>query len=541
MKKVKTVFAGRLGLAAGVLALVGAATLAPNALAQQQQTKQLTAAQAASKPIAVTPPAGAPMSFADLIDRVSPAVVSVEVFTEIKASKLEKQFNPFRGLPGFDDYADRFGKKGDDNGDGADDDSGSPETNEEGRSLGSGFFISPAGYIVTNNHVVENAREVVVSLKDGQELEADIVGTDKQTDLAVLKVKKQGTYPYVEFATKSRPRVGDWVIAVGNPFGLGGTATAGIVSADGRVLTGENYSDYIQVDAPINKGNSGGPTFNLQGQVIGVNTAIFSDTGGGSVGIGFAIEAKTAQKISETLIKDGKVVRGWLGVEIQSMNQQFADAWSLKSPNGAIVANVTKGGPAESSGIKRDDIITAVNDEEVKDSRELTKRVGGLLAGSKNTFTIIRQGKEQKINVTVRARDDAALQKVDLDPTRANMPKPKPGPNDVKVLNGSATTRPLSATEASHFEVVAPSSGLMVVTADAKGPLGKAFILPGDALLAINDGKSVKPLKTPKDLDDAAAAARSAGKENIVISVGCGDQERCGDQTSLRTITIKPE
>ncbi len=546
MKKVKTVFAGRISLAAGLLAVAatGASLLAPGAFGQQQQTKQLTAAQAASKPLVVTAPAGAPMSFADLIDRVSPAVVSVEVFTEIKSAKVEKQFNPFRGLPGFDEYADRFGnKKGekDEGGAAEGEDKGGPETNEEGRSLGSGFFISPAGYIVTNNHVVENAREVVISLKGGEELEAEIVGTDKQTDLAVLKVKKSGTYPYVEFATKARPRVGDWVVAVGNPFGLGGTATAGIVSADGRVLSGENYSDYIQVDAPINKGNSGGPTFNLAGQVIGVNTAIFSDTGGGSVGIGFAIEANTAQKISETLIKNGKVVRGWLGVEIQSIDQRFADAWSLKSSKGALVGKVTKGGPAEQAGIKRYDIILAVNDEDVKDSRDLTKHVGSLIAGSKNKFKIIRDGKEQTIFVTVRARDDAALQKVDLDPTRANLPKPKAAPGDVKVLN-AATVRPLASGEAAHFELAAPASGLMVVTTEPKGPFIKTGILPGDALLAVKlDGGALKALKTPKDLEEAITAARGAGKENIVVSVGCGEQERCGDGSYLRPITIKPE
>jgi serine protease Do len=544
MNKVKAVIAGRISLAAGLLAAAATSVslLAPEALAQQQQTKQLTAAQAATKPLVVAAPAGAPMSFADLIDRVSPAVVSVEVFTEIKQEKLAKQFNPFRGLPGFDEYADRFGnKKGDGDSDEGDDDKGAPEQNEEGRSLGSGFFISPAGYIVTNNHVVENAREVVVSLKGGEELEAEIVGTDKQTDLAVLKVKKSGTYPYVEFATKARPRVGDWVVAVGNPFGLGGTATAGIVSADGRVLSGENYSDYIQVDAPINRGNSGGPTFNLAGQVIGVNTAIFSDSGGGSVGIGFAIEANTAQKISETLIKNGKVVRGWLGVEIQSMDQRFADAWGLKSAKGAIVGKVTKGGPAEQSGIKKDDIILAVNDEDVKDSRDLTKHVGSLIAGSRNKFKIIRDGKEQTIYVTVRARDDAALQKVDLDPSRANLPKPKSAAGDVKVLD-AATVRPLAASEAAHFELAAPQTGLMVVTTEPKGAFTKTGIAPGDALLAVKlDNSPLKALKTPKDLEDAIASARGAGKENIVVSVGCGEQERCGDGSYLRPLTIKPE
>jgi serine protease Do len=510
MKMVKTVSANSTMLAAKLLAAAacGALVAAPSAMAQ--------------KPITVAAPAGAPMSFADLIDRVSPAVVSVVVTTEVPKSRLERTFNPFRGLPGFDEYEDRFGKQDEEGGD-----EGEPEQDEEGRSLGSGFFISSNGYIATNNHVVENAREVVVTLKGGEELEAEIVGTDEQTDLAVLKVKKSGSYPYVEFATKAKPRVGDWVVALGNPFGLGGTATAGIVSADGRELTGGNYNDFIQVDAPINRGNSGGPTFNLQGQVIGVNTAIFSDTGGGSVGIGFAIEAAAAQKITETLIKNGKVVRGWLGVEIQSMDRNLAEALDLKSSNGAIVRKVTAGGPAEASGIKREDIVIAVNDEEVKDSRDLTQRVGSLLAGSKNSFKVIREGKEMTISVTVKERDPKLGQNAAPQPRPETEP-PKSAAGDVKVLGG--TVRPLTAAEAKPFELPA-GTGLLVVTVERRGSLGSAQILPGDALLAA----SGKPLKTPKDLQDAVAEAIAEKKENIALSVGRGET------TTLLAVEIKPE
>ncbi|MDP3735820.1 MAG: Do family serine endopeptidase [Hyphomonadaceae bacterium] len=518
MMKLKTAPAGRMGIAASLMAAVamGAVLGAPGAMAQQ------------GKPIAVTPPGGAPVSFADLIDRVSPAVVSVLVTTEIKREDRDSAFNPFRGLPGFDEYEDRFGKGNSEEGEGEE---GSPETDQEGRALGSGFFISQSGYIVTNNHVVENAREVVVTLKNGDQLETEIIGTDAQTDLAVLKVKKAGSYPYVQFATKAKPRVGDWVVAVGNPFGLGGTATAGIVSADGRQLDGP-YNDFIQVDAPINRGNSGGPTFNLNGEVIGVNTAIFSDTGGGSVGIGFAIEASAAKRIADTLIKDGKVIRGWLGVEIQSMTDRYAEAFSLKSKTGAIVRTVTAGGPAEASGIKRSDIIIAVNDEEVKDSRELTQRVGSLLAGSKNKFRVIRDGKEQIIQVTVRERDDKALSAQVLDPKRANMLPPKAGPEDVKVHGG--TMRPLNTTETDKFDIEAPGTGLMIVTVQSRGALSKIGLEPGDVLLAVNN----KPVKTPKDYDDAVASAKVGGKKDIIARVQCGRQERCGDLTALYPIEI---
>jgi len=511
MMKVATARTPRLGIAAGLMAVLAAgASLAPVAAAQN------------AKPIAVTPPAGAPMSFADLIERVSPAVVSVSVTTEIKAADRNSAFNPFRGLPGFDEYEDEFGEQEEEG----------PERGRDGQALGSGFFISGQGYIVTNHHVVENAREVVVTLKNGDQLEAEIVGSDEQTDLAVLKVKKAGSYPFVEFATKAKPRVGDWVVAVGNPFGLGGTATAGIVSADGRELLGGNYNDFIQIDAPINRGNSGGPTFNLNGEVIGVNTAIFSDTGGGSVGIGFAIEANAVKQIAETLIRDGKVVRGWLGVEIQSMNQRLADAWSLKSNNGAIVRSVTAGGPAEAGGIKRGDIIVSVNGEDVKDNRQLTQRVGSLLAGSTNSFRIIRDGKEQTIRVTVRARDDRALANTDLDPARANMKPPRPGADDVKVAGG--TIRALNEEEVKKFDVGAAGAGLIVVTVEPRGPLARSDIFPGDAILEINN----KAVKTPKDYQDAVAAAIAAGKRDVIARVGCGSQERCGDLTVLRPIEI---
>ncbi|MBI1339544.1 Do family serine endopeptidase [bacterium] len=480
-------------------------------------TSPIVAQTASAKPIVVAAPAGAPMSFADLIDKVSPAVVSVSVITEVPVAERSQLFERFRGLPGFEDYFRRQNPDGDDGDDGED----GPETDREGRALGSGFFISAAGHVVTNNHVVENAREVVVTLDNGDELEAEVIGKDEQTDLAVLKVKKPGSYPYVEFGTRSKPRVGDWVVAVGNPFGLGGTATAGIVSADGREIGGP-YTDFIQVDAAINRGNSGGPTFNLNGQVIGVNTAIFSTTGG-SVGIGFAIEANAAKSVVDTLIRDGKVTRGWLGVSIQSISPQVADALDLPDAKGAIVADVTKGSPASKSGFKSGDIIVGINGDAVKDSRDVTRRVGGLLAGSNNTFKIIRDGKPTSISVTVAERPAV----IDNPNAPASGSRPsEPSPEGSSYLG--ATTRPLSADEVKALDLEAGAVGLMITKVDRGTALAEAGIRAGDALLRANN----RTLKTSKDFEDEVKAAKAKGEKNVVVSV------RRGGQTSFLPIDI---
>ncbi len=500
---------GAIGLALA-LTSVGLAS-APAAIAQS------------NKAITVAPPAGAPMSFADLVDQVSPAVVSIEVVTEIDVSRLQERLNPFRGLPGFDEFQNEDQEDGEEE--------RRPERNREGRSLGSGFFITGDGYVVTNHHVIENAREVVVVLNDGDEFEAEIIGSDEATDLAVLKVKRSGQYPHVNFVTNNKPRVGDWVVAVGNPFGLGGTATAGIVSADGRTLDGVTYNDFIQVDASINRGNSGGPTFNLNGEVIGVNTAIFSETGG-SVGIGFAIQASMAKKITDVLIKDGKVTRGWLGVEIQNLSPRFAEAWGIANEKGAVVSRVTDGGPAESSGIKREDVIIAVNDEEVSDRRDLTRKVGGLLAGSRNSFKLIRDGKEQTIWVTVAERG-AGLGAAQPSSSENEFVRPEEMDGDVEILG--ATVRAFGAEDQKRFAYADEEAGLLVVTVESDGALDESGINPGDALLTANG----KDLATPADLEKVIADAKSAGKEDVVMLVGFCNREFCGERALLLPVKIR--
>ena len=338
-------------------------------------------------------------SFADLVQKVSPAVVSVRVKEkQPQLSSSDGQDFPFQFQPGspMERFFRQFRQMNPN-----DNNNNNNQQQPQGYSmaLGSGFFISADGYLVTNNHVVDKGSSFTVVLEDGTELPAKVIGTDSKTDLALLKVNDPGhTFTYVKFAN-SAPRVGDWVVAVGNPFGLGGTVTAGIVSAKGRQIGGP-YDNYIQIDAPVNRGNSGGPTFNLQGEVIGVNTAIYSPSGG-SVGIAFDIPASTVSSIVNDLMKHGSVVRGWLGVQIQTVNQGIADSLGLKQAEGAIVGEVMNGSPAQKAGFKVGDAITEVNGKPVKNSRDLALRISEMNPGTKVTVTYWRGGESHTADVTL--------------------------------------------------------------------------------------------------------------------------------------------
>jgi serine protease Do len=266
-------------------------------------------------------------------------------------------------------------------------------------SQGSGFFISADGFVVTNHHVVANAVEVQLVLDDGRTVEARVVGTDPRTDLALLKVSEGGSFPFVRLAS-AQPRIGDWVIAVGNPFGLGGTVTAGILSARNRDLGAGPYDDYLQIDAAVNRGNSGGPTFNAAGEVIGVNTAIVSPSGG-NVGIAFAVPASTVEKVISDLREKGSVSRGFIGVQIQPVTAEIADAIGLRQASGALVADATGDGPASRAGIRRGDTITAIDGRPVKDARDLTRRIAEVKPGDSVKVTIWREGRERSISLQV--------------------------------------------------------------------------------------------------------------------------------------------
>ncbi|WP_441489148.1 MULTISPECIES: S1C family serine protease [unclassified Bosea (in: a-proteobacteria)] len=338
-------------------------------------------------------------SFADMVDHVKPAVVSVRVKTSVAAASAEDGESGIEGLPPghpLERFLRRFGEEGQGQGQGPR--QGKPQP-RQGMSQGSGFFVSQDGYVVTNNHVVQNATEVQLVTDSGKTLAAKVIGTDPRTDIALLKVTEEGNYPFVQLA-KTKPRIGDWVLAVGNPFGLGGTVTAGIVSAQGRDIGSGPYDDFLQIDAAVNRGNSGGPTFNQKGEVVGVNTAIYSPSGG-NVGIAFAVPAATVDSVVASLKKDGSVARGFIGVQIQPVTAEVADAIGLKEPHGALIAEAQANGPAAKAGIKRGDTIIAVNGDKVADARDLSKKIAVFAPGTKTTLTVWRDGKEREVSFEV--------------------------------------------------------------------------------------------------------------------------------------------
>ena len=341
-------------------------------------------------------------NFVDLVQAVKPAVVSVRVKADLtpQVASGDDSENPYQGTP-FERFFRRFGAPGRQQ---------APTEHSYAQAQGSGFFISPDGYVVTNNHVVANAVQLQIVMDDGKILDAKVVGTDPKTDLALIKVEGSTTFPHVTLAD-DLPKIGEWVIAMGNPFGLGGTVTAGIVSAQGRDIGAGPYSDFLQIDAAINRGNSGGPTFNMSARVAGVNTAIFSPSGG-SVGIGFAIPSTTVKAVINQLKQRGFVERGYIGVQVQPITKDIADSLGLKEPDGALVSGTTPDSPAAKAGIKVGDVITAINGMKLKNSRDLARHVAGLAPSTKTTLTYYRDAKEQTADVTIGQLKDQNAGKV---------------------------------------------------------------------------------------------------------------------------------
>lgn len=344
-------------------------------------------------------------SFADMIDKVKPAVVAVKVKIQNVASRDDDDDQQF-SMPDFPPGSpmERFFRQFRDQQDGPRGRRQQPR--QFGQALGSGFFISADGYVVTNNHVVENASDVTVTMDDGKELSAKVIGTDPKTDIALLKVDGGSDFPYVRLASQ-KARIGDWVLAVGNPFGLGGTVTAGIVSAQHRDIGAGPYDDFIQIDAPVNKGNSGGPTFNLSGEVVGVNTAIYSPSGG-SVGIAFAVPASTVEQVVASLKDKGSVTRGFIGVQMQPVTKEIAEAIGLKEAKGALVADAIKDGPAAKAGVRTGDTIIAVNGEPINEAKDLSRKVAQVAPGKTLSLTLWREGKERTVTLEVTSQPKGA-------------------------------------------------------------------------------------------------------------------------------------
>ena len=443
--------------------------------------------------------AAGPSSFADVVEAVRGSVVSVKVKIMETAQSDDEQG---QGMPQFEPgnpmerFFKRFGPQGQ---------QGRPNAQPHtGQAQGSGFIISADGYVVTNNHVVENATEVNLSLDGGKMVSATVVGTDKKTDLALLKIKDAGTYPYVDFAAVA-PRVGDWVIAVGNPFGLGGTVTAGIVSARGRDIGAGPYDDFLQIDAPINRGNSGGPTFNAQGQVVGVNTAIYSPSGG-SAGIGFAIPAEVVKDVVASLKDKGSVARGWLGVQIQPVSAEIADSLGLKAQKGALVSDAQTGSPAASAGLKSGDVILGVNGEVVDGPRELSRKIAAFGPEKTVELTFWRDGAEKSASL-----------KLGVLPAEKQARAALPDKAEKSALAGLG----LSLAPASSV-AGAGKDGVVVADIDPEGIAAQKGLRSGDVILEAA-GKSVS---RPGDIMAALDAARKDGRKAVLLRVKSGDSVR---------------
>jgi serine protease Do len=440
----------------------------------------------------------APVGFADIVAKVKPAVIQVRV--EVNGG----QTSGMGGIdsdslpPGLREFFKRFGQ-----GPGQ----GMPHMHGRGQitGQGSGFFISADGYAVTNNHVVEKADSVQVTTDDGKIHKAKVIGTDPRTDLALIKVEGSD-FPYVKLSDNV-PRIGDWVLAVGNPFGLGGTVTAGIVSARGRDIGASAYDDFIQIDAPVNKGNSGGPTFDTEGNVIGVNTAIYSPSGG-SVGIAFAIPADTVKSVVGQLRDHGSVTRGWIGVQIQPVTSEIADSLGLKAAKGALVSQPQDNSPASKAGVQAGDVITAVNGEEVKDARDLAKKIGSMPPHNTVKLSILRDGKEKAVSLTLG--EMPAMQK-EARNTNDN--------GD----NGSAEIGKLGLTLAPADRVGGASdSGVVVTGVDPSGTAAEHGFSTGDVILEV----SGKRVSTPADVRKELASAHNDKKRVVLMRVKSGDNTK---------------
>ena len=446
------------------------------------------------------PSATQPTGFADMVERVKPSVISVKVTMKEKSSDdanksdndessspMERFFRRFGGPDGVPQNPDREGRHG------------------EMMGQGSGFFVSADGYAVTNNHVIDGADKVEVTTDAGKTYTAKVIGTDARTDVALIKVDGGSDFPFAKLS-EGKARIGDWVLAVGNPFGLGGTVTAGIVSASGRDIGSGPYDDFVQIDAPVNKGNSGGPAFNMQGEVVGVNTAIYSPSGG-NVGIAFSIPAATVKSVIAQLKDKGNVSRGWIGVQIQAVTQDIADSMGLKQAEGALVADSQKDGPAAKAGVEAGDVITSVNGRSVKDARELARIIGGFAPGSTAKLDVLHKGKSKVVSLTLGQLPNAQEAKADIDADG------KGSTHGTDVPRLGLTVAPAGKIDGAGKE------GVVVMKVEPKSAAADRGLKKGDVILEVA-GKSVS---NPDDVREALEGARTDKKSSVLMRLRSGD------------------
>ncbi|MBF9233551.1 DegQ family serine endoprotease [Microvirga alba] len=446
----------------------------------------------------------APESFADLAEEVTGAVVNISASTTVEArNRTLPQLPP--GTPFEDLFEEFFNRRGQGNGQGNGGADNAPRQRRS-NSLGSGFVIDPSGIVVTNNHVIGDANDISVIFSDGTRLKAEIVGKDTKVDLAVLKVKSDKPLKAVKFGNSDTLRPGDWVLAIGNPFGLGGSVTAGIVSARGRNIDSGPYDNYLQTDAAINKGNSGGPLFNMNGEVIGINTAILSPTGG-SVGIGFAVPASTAVPVIDQLRQFGETRRGWLGVRIQNVDDATAEALNLGSARGALIAGIDDKGPAKPAGLEVGDVITRFDGKDVKDSRDLPRIVASTPVGKAVDVTIVRKGTELKKQVTLGRLEDGEKQ--------ANLQQPSTetptATRQALGLNLSGITDDLRR----RYSLKDDLKGVVITRVDPNSSAADKRIQAGEVIVEVNQEAVSSPADVTKKID----ALKSQGRKSALLLV----------------------
>ncbi len=477
----------------------------------------------------LAPPAharGAPDSFADLAERLLPAVVNISSSQTLPARgegrgpdvPLFPPGSPFEQF--FKDFMERNRPGGQGGGQGG---QGQPRTERQqpprrAQSLGSGFIIDASGIVVTNNHVIDGADEITVILHDNTSLKAKLIGRDERTDLAVLKVESDKPLPFVPFGDSDAARVGDWVLAIGNPFGLGGSVTAGIVSARGRNIEQGPYDNFIQTDASINKGNSGGPLFNMDGQVIGINTAIYSPSGG-SIGIGFSIPANMARQVVAQLRDFGRARRGWLGVRIQQVSPDIAESVGLRDPSGAMIAGVNDDGPADKAKLKSGDIILKFNGQTVREMRNLPLIVAQTDIGKAVPVVVWRDGKEVTLQVTVGELPD------DQKQAAATPDSKKPAPAPSRTLELSSLGLKLSELTPElrqKFNIPTDRKGVVIIDVDSSSTAAERGLKPGDLIVEVGQ----EEVTSPSDVGDRVEKARKASRKSVLMLVQSGDSPR---------------